>query len=136
MNPKILRPLVCMLILGCAAVAVAQSDQAAALISQQELMQRIETKQDMLLIDVRTAGEFAMGHVPGAINIPYTELDEHLDKVRAHHDQGVILYCESGRRAGVAKRILQEAGLHNILNLEGHMSAWRQSDLPIEKAER
>ncbi|ETX04725.1 MAG: hypothetical protein ETSY2_27175 [Candidatus Entotheonella gemina] len=118
------------LILAVAAIVSGQSQQ----ISQQELLQRIESKQEMLLIDVRTAGEFRMGRVPGAVNIPLNELAERLGEVRPHPDTGVILYCETGRRAGIAERMLRDAGLDNIRQLEGNMSAWRQSELPIEKA--
>ncbi len=136
MNLTILRSIVFMLVLGSAVMVSGQSKQAGALISQQALMQQIQSAHDMLLIDVRTPGEFRMGHVPGAINIPYTELADRLGEVRPAHDKGVILYCESGARAGVAERILREAGLDNIRHLEGDMSAWRQSKLPIEKATR
>jgi rhodanese-related sulfurtransferase len=87
----------------------------------------------MLLIDVRSPDEFSMGHVPGAVNIPYQELADRLGDVRPRHEKGVVLYCESGRRAGIAEGILRKAGLDNIRHLEGDMSAWRQSKLPIEK---
>jgi phage shock protein E len=100
---------------------------------QQELMQQAQNNRGMLLIDVRTPGEFSAGHVPGAINIPHTELAKRLDEIRPYHDKGVILYCESGRRAGMAEGILRDAGLDNIRHLEGDMAAWRQSGLPVEK---
>ncbi|ETW97505.1 MAG: hypothetical protein ETSY1_22390 [Candidatus Entotheonella factor] len=119
---------VCILMIAVAAMVSGQTQQ----ISQQELLQRIEGKQEMLLIDVRTTGEFSVGRVPGAVNIPLNELAERVGEIRPHHDKGVILYCESGRRAGVAERVLREAGLDNIRQLEGNMSAWRQSQLPME----
>ncbi len=136
MNPKILRAIICLLILGYVGIVIGQSHQTSVLISQQELLQRIQTQHDMLLIDVRTDGEFGMGHIPGAVNIPHTELTGRLDEVRAHHEKGVILYCESGGRAGVAERILREAGLHNIRHLEGDMAAWRREKFPIASSSR
>jgi rhodanese-related sulfurtransferase len=114
-------------------MVIAQSQPAGALISQQELLQQMQSVPDMLLIDVRSPDEFSMGHVPGAVNIPYQELADRLGDVRPRHEKGVVLYCESGRRAGIAEGILRKAGLDNIRHLEGDMSAWRQSKLPIEK---
>ena len=130
MNAKILCAVVCMFMLGA---ALTVSGQGQTLISQQELLQQAQDKRGMLLIDVRTPGEFSAGHVPGAINIPHTEIAKRLDDIRPHHDKGVILYCQSGRRAGIAEGILRDAGLDNIRHLEGDMAAWRQSGLPVEK---
>jgi rhodanese-related sulfurtransferase len=133
MNAKLLQMVVCVLMLGAAITVIGQGKQTGALISQQDLRQRMQVQHDILLIDVRTADEFRMGHVPGAINIPYTELAERLGEVRPNHEKGVVVYCESGRRAGIAEGILRQAGLDNIRHLEGDMAAWRDSGLPIEK---
>ena len=130
MNAKILCAAVCMFMLGA---TLTVSGQGQTLITQQELLQQAQDKRGMLLIDVRTPGEFSAGHVPGAINIPHTEIAKRLDEIRPHHDKGVILYCQSGRRAGIAEGILRDAGLDNIRHLEGDMAAWRQSGLPVEK---
>ena len=130
MDAKLLCAVVCAFMLGA---AVAGSGQNQPLISQQEWLQQAQGKRDMLLIDVRTPGEFSAGHVPGAINIPHTELAKRLDEIRARQDKGLILYCESGRRAGIAAGILHDAGFDNIRHLEGDMAAWRQSGLPMEK---
>jgi rhodanese-related sulfurtransferase len=133
MHIKILRAILGMLILGAALTVSGQSPPTVELISQQELRQRMQGQHDMLLIDVRTPGEFSMGHVPGAVNIPHTELAERLGEVPTHHEKRVVLYCESGRRANIAEGILQQAGVDHIRHLEGDMAAWRQSGLPIEK---
>jgi len=124
MNAKILRAVVCMLTLGAAVTVSSQGQPADPLISQPELRQRMQGQQDILLIDVRTASEFKMGHVPGAVNIPHTELAKRLGEVRPHHAKGVVLYCESGRRADIAEGMLRKAGLDHIRHLEGDMAAW------------
>lgn len=74
------------------------------------------------LVDVRTPGEFAAGHIPGAINIPLHELPRRLADLGAEHGT-IILYCASGARSGQAKRILHAKGYSNAKNL-GPMSAW------------
>ena len=74
------------------------------------------------LVDVRTPGEFAAGHLPGAVNIPLHELDGRLAEL--HPKSGpVVLYCRSGRRSGSAARVLKSAGFAAVHDL-GAMSRW------------
>ncbi len=99
-------------------------------ISQQQLLQRLDTANAPLVLDVRTPKEFGEGHVPGAVNIPHTELAARLAEVRSGGKDQVVVYCESGRRAGMAEAILRQAGFNNVLHLEGDMAAWRKQRLP------
>ena len=73
-----------------------------------------------LLVDVRSTGEFAAGHVDGARNIPVDQIGGHADELRGHP---VIVYCASGIRSAMARRTLQSAGLAEVYNL-GAMSNW------------
>jgi rhodanese-related sulfurtransferase len=75
-----------------------------------------------VLIDVREAGEFADGAIPGAINIPIRTLLQNLDKVPA--DQPVITYCASGHRAAMANAILHMAGFDNVRVFPAGYGAW------------
>ena len=86
------------------------SDEAKALV-----------RQGALLLDVRTTGEFASGHVEGAVNIPVQELETRLP---AEKDRAVVLYCQSGRRSAAAKDVLLEAGFTKVFDL-GAMSNWK-----------
>lgn len=101
-------------------------------ITQRQLLERLETNTAPLLLDVRKPEEFAAGHVPHAINIPHTELDKHLDKLRADINNEVVVYCETGRRAAIARDILRQAGFTKVLHLQGDMKAWREHALPTE----
>ena len=93
-----------------------------------------------LVLDVRSAAEFATGHFRDALNIPHTHLRERLDEVRAAAGgRPVRVHCASGKRSYLAHRILDEAGFDSA-NLSGGMltaRAWlgeRADDL-LEKAE-
>jgi phage shock protein E len=74
------------------------------------------------LIDVRSPGEYAGGHLPGAVNIPVQELDRRLAEV-GPRDGELVLYCRSGHRSGRAAAILRQNGFTKVHNL-GPMTAW------------
>ena len=69
-----------------------------------------------LLIDVRTPGEFAGGHVKGAINIPVSSIAAGIQKKAKNKDKPIIVYCHSGARSGAAKKALLGAGYTNVVN--------------------
>ncbi|NCT91910.1 FAD-dependent oxidoreductase [Cellulomonas sp. APG4] len=74
-----------------------------------------------LVLDVRSRGEFARGHLPGALNVPHTELRERLDEVRAvAAGRPVRVHCASGFRSYLAHRVLDQAGFDSA-NLSGGM---------------
>jgi rhodanese-related sulfurtransferase len=75
-----------------------------------------------LLLDVRTAGEFAAAHLPGAMNVPVQVLEERLGEL-GHKERPVVLYCASGIRSATAARLLKAAGFHDVHDLGG-MSRW------------
>jgi len=104
----------------------------AVLVTQEEMVRLIEAGAAPLILDVRRPDEFAEGHVPGAVLIPHTELAERLAEIDAAREVGVIVYCESGRRAGMAEELLLGHGFSNVQHLEGDMRAWRRANLPTE----
>jgi phage shock protein E len=73
------------------------------------------------LVDVRSPGEFASGHLPGAVNVPVQELAQRREEIP--RDRPVVLYCASGVRSAQAARMLREAGWSEVHNLGG-MGRW------------
>lgn len=96
-------------------------------ISQAELAQLIKTNRAGLVLDVRSAEEYAEGHIPGAVNIPHDQLGIRLSEIGTHWDKDVVLYCRSGKRAGVAAGILQSAGFSKLRHLTGDMLGWQSN---------
>ncbi|NEE10784.1 rhodanese-like domain-containing protein, partial [Streptomyces sp. SID7499] len=88
------------------------------------------------LLDVRTAGEFQTGHIPGAYNVPLDTLREHRMELGQHLDEDVVLVCRSGARATQAEEALAEAGLPNLRVLDGGMVAWESSGAPVNRGEQ
>ena len=72
-----------------------------------------------LVIDVRTAEEFAEGHFPGAINIPLEDIVRGIRARNVDKDQTVLLYCRSGNRSGQAEVKLQSSGFAGAKNVGG-----------------
>lgn len=110
--------------------AAVASDLAPS-ISPGELHAQQQKGNALQVVDVRTPEEYATGHVPGAVNIPHTDLADRLSEVEPQN--GVVLYCMVGPRARIGEKILQKAGVSKIFHLEGGLAAWRQSGLPVEQ---
>jgi phage shock protein E len=91
------------------------------------LAKRLVKEEGALLLDVRSADEFAEGHVDGAVQIPHDELadrlGEVLDKQGGDKHKPIVVYCRSGHRAGIAKDVLTENGFDQVTNLGG-FSDW------------
>ncbi|GIX41801.1 MAG: hypothetical protein KatS3mg129_1534 [Leptospiraceae bacterium] len=73
-------------------------------------------KQGAIVIDVRTKEEFDLAHYKDALHIPYDQIENHIKELEKYKNQPVILYCRSGRRAGIAKQILEQHGFTNVIN--------------------
>jgi rhodanese-related sulfurtransferase len=82
------------------------------------------------VIDVRTAEQFASGHIVDAENIPATELHESADKL-SRHKKGALLVCDTGARSAECAAKLRKDGVENVYSLKGGVLAWKQENLPI-----
>jgi rhodanese-related sulfurtransferase len=98
-----------------------------------ELRDRVAASDGPLLLDVRSPEEYAEGHIPGAVNIPYDALPDRLDEVERWKNRGIVVYCRTGRRAGIAEETLVAAGFSKVWDLEGHMTAWREAGRPTSE---
>ena len=114
-----------------AAPAAAAASASPPLISPQVLLER-QAKKDpsLFVLDVRTAKEFAEGHVPGAVNVPYDQVASRLAQIPK--DKDVVLYCRSGRRTALAGEVLKANGYSKLEHLQGDMQAWLQDGRPVE----
>jgi rhodanese-related sulfurtransferase len=109
---------------GGGLVACSQADSETGAVESQVLAARIASGDAPLILDVRTPAEFAKGHIPGAINIPHDELAGRVEELGVDRDAEVVVYCRSGRRAGVAESVLVESGFSNVHDLSGHWLGW------------
>lgn len=92
----------------------------------------LKTKPGQLL-DVRTAEEYAEGHLKGAINIDVQEPDFQAEvSDRLEKDKPVYVYCRSGKRSLLAGEMLAKDG-YNVIDLDGGILGWEKAGLPIVK---
>jgi rhodanese-related sulfurtransferase len=84
------------------------------------------------ILDVRTTKEYAAGHVPGAIHVPYHQLWLRRADLPAGKADPVVVYCSHGPRAGMAKFELWALGYENVAFLQGQMSGWKRRGLPLK----
>jgi phage shock protein E len=89
-------------------------------VSTQEAWDIIKT--GTTIIDVRTAEEFAAGHIEGAINIPFDQIVAGVEKIGLKNDASIVLYCRSGRRSSLADESLLQAGFTDSVNAGGYES--------------
>jgi rhodanese-related sulfurtransferase len=116
---------------GQPASAPAVASASLPLISPQALLERqAKNDQSLFVLDVRTPKEYAAGHVPGAVNVPYDQVASHLAEIPK--DKDVVLYCQSGRRAGLAAAVLEANGYTKLEHLQGDIQAWLKDGRPLE----
>ncbi len=104
----------------------------AAGISQQDILKQIESGSPPVIIDVRTAGEYRSGHVPGAINISLFAFRQRFEELNPPKDAPIVVYCEHGPRGGFAGFVLKISGYKKVFHLDGDMSDWKKKKLPVE----
>jgi rhodanese-related sulfurtransferase len=100
-------------------------------LSPTELLARLDSPTPPLVVDVRKPVEFGIAHIPGAINIPVTELESRIDELR--HEHGVLIYCINGARTRQAEPIVYANDITNVYHLDGAFQSWIQGGYPIEK---
>ncbi len=96
-------------------------------VTADELAARLQAGEKILVVDVRTPAEFAAGHVPGAVNLPHGSISGDEEVLREWKGRPVLLYCRSGRRAGMAADVLEKNGFKRLEYLQGDMPGWEKA---------
>ena len=88
-------------------------------ISQEEAKRIMDSGEEHIILDVREQDEFDEGHIPGAILIPYTEIDAKAEEMLPDKDALILVYCRSGRRSKIASESLANLGYTNVKEFGG-----------------
>lgn len=108
-----------------------RSNNNPADITAQELQRRQTAGEPLYMVDVREPNEYSAGHIAGTKLIPLGQLAQHIDELP--RDKPIVVICRSGGRSRVAAGQLLQAGLTQVLNLQGGMNAWEQGRLPVKR---
>lgn len=113
------------LVVGVLAIGCSKSEPPpAAKVESGPAAARALIASGATVIDVRTADEFAEGHVATAVNLPVEDLPTRLAEVNklvaGDRSRPVVVYCASGGRAATAKRVLEAAGYAHVVNGGGY----------------
>jgi len=109
--------------------------QSIMTISPQEVKTKLDNKEKIIIIDVRSIEEFdgELGHIPGAILRPIPDITTWSDEFSEQKEQEIVMVCRSGNRSSRATSFLQEQGFSNVRNMSGGMLEWNKLEFPIEK---
>lgn len=103
------------------------------------LKQRLDDGDDVVVIDVRTRGEFVGkgGHIPGAVSVPLGDLAARLGArnrdLSQLKDHPVVVHCAQELQAARAARVLRDAGFSDVSILKGGIRAWRRRGYAVEQ---
>lgn len=119
------------LLAGCAGSATLAPEigdvtpaQAAATIDQ-------NAGGDFVILDIRTAEEYAGGKIAGALNIDFYAADFGVQLDRLDRDSRYLVYCRTGNRSSQAMPMFEELGFTKVDNLSGGLVAWYEQGYPV-----
>jgi len=98
-----------------------------------ELAKRMRSKNPPTVVDVRTVFEFRKGHILGAIHAPSWKILLRLAQIPSDKGAELVVTCELGPRARIAKGLLNTFGYRNVVLLVGQMAGWRKAGQPLDK---
>ena len=91
-------------------------------------------REKAVVVDVSEIDEFAAGHVGGAKNVPFGQLEDKLSAAVKNKALPLILVCATGARANRAVAVAKKLGYEQAQALGGGLKAWKEANLPLEKA--
>jgi len=99
------------------------------LLTVHELRERLTSEPSWQLLDVREASEWAAGHLPGAVHVPYYRIPQ--QEVPLDPDRPLAVICASGTRSSVAASLLQARGWKHLFSVPGGVTAWQAAGFPL-----
>lgn len=91
-------------------------------ISNEQLQEKLQSNDAIVIVDVRESAEYAFNHIPNAISMPLGELEERANEL--NKDDEIFVVCRTGRRSDLAAQMLNEKGFEKIINVTPGMGAW------------
>ena len=90
-------------------------------------------RRNAVVVDLRSADEFANGHLPAARNLPFGEFEAKIGQFVKNRNNPLLLVCQSGQQSHKAQRAAKEAGFAEVHVLDGGVNAWQKAGMPVVK---
>ena len=97
----------------------------------QDVKQRLDSKEDFYLVDVREDHEWNSGHLPGAIHIGKGVIERDIETKIPDHNADIVLYCGGGYRSALAADNLQKMGYTGVVSMDGGYSGWCEAGYAV-----
>ena len=106
---------------GPTSIIIAEKGEKAMYeqITAEEAKKIMDSGEEHIILDTREQDEFDEGHIPGAILIPYTEIENKAEEMLPDKDKLILVYCRSGRRSKIAAESLAKLGYTNVKEFGG-----------------
>ena len=101
-------------------------------LTAEELESSLQCGKVPFILDVRCGVEFRSGHIPGATHAPLPAVVRMAERLSPDRESLLVLVCEHGPRAQMARMFLKFRGYKNVDLLEGHMTRWRGAGRPVQ----
>lgn len=104
------------------------------MIAVDELKQRLDAGEDILLLDVRSAKDYVgeQGHIKGSILIPVEELEQRLDEINDYQEKPIVTICRTDRKSTKAAQLLAQKGFADVHVTKMGMTDWNSKAYPVE----
>ncbi len=120
MNPKVKE------MIGTAKAAVKK-------VPAEEVKKAIDSKEKAVFLDVRDPGEFAAGHLPGAMNISRGTLEMNVFGKIPDQNAKIYVYCKTAGRSALATKVLNDLGYKNACLVDAQYADWVKAGYPVER---
>jgi len=100
-----------------------------------ELKQRLDSGEEILVLDVRTVADFGgeQGHLASARNIPVEDLAQHLDELQGYLERPIAIVCRTDKRSAKAAQLLTRRGFADVHVVRGGMTCWNEQGYPVQQ---
>lgn len=121
---------------GCSSSTDVATDAGAGIrvVDPVAAAELLEEEPERIVVDVRTPGEFAQGHLEGARLVDYNAPDFKERIAELDRDESYVIYCRSGNRSAGARQVMEDLGFTDVVDVDGGIIAWNQQGLPTTTA--
>lgn len=100
-------------------------------VEAEEVKRAMDAKEQFVLIDVRTEGEYSRGKIQGSLHIPVEEISDKVKTVIPDASAKIFVYCLSGSRSVYAVEVMMKLGYTNVYDVSHGLLAWRAKWFPV-----